>query len=452
MSHALLRQPAKLRRLEFGPGQGGALLATPAGEPHDELVLRHCSHEVGMLALFDAADLVLTAQGAAVLVVQDRFVLQRASTDQPGHHALDAFLALAQRMGWVLADRVELGRDGPCGEYSLRFERAAPPSDRLHPVGATESGAMRALFAHVFGHEMTPAHWHWKYGEGRGFAAGLSRDGELVAHYGGCTRSVLWAGRPVTACQVCDVMVAPAANSALVRKGTMHQVTTAFLESEIGWGQRHVLAFGFPSDRHHALARLLGLYDGVDSMLRASWPATPPAQSPGLSSRALQHAELAPGSRHAAAVQRLWQQMAAAFSGQLIGVRDAAWLRHRYLAHPSLNYDVLLLRRRWTRRPVGVLVLRTHERHLDVLDLVAPPSAWPALIAIARQRAAAAGLERVDLWITQSQKHQVAGIDAPALTLIPLNITVPSIVHTPGPAVDELRDRWLLLAGDADFT
>jgi hypothetical protein len=32
-----------------------------------------------------------------------------------------------------------------------------------------------------------------------------------------------------------------------------------------------------------------------------------------------------------------------------------------------------------------------------------------------------------------------------------MGITVPANVHTPGP-VEDLKDRWFLLAGDADFT
>jgi hypothetical protein len=135
----------------------------------------------------------------------------------------------------------------------------------------------------------------------------------------------------------------------------------------------------------------------------------------------------------------------------VVGVRDAAWLQHRYFGRPGLAYDVVYLRRRWTRRPVGLVVLRRHERHLEVLDLVGPPSAFPALIALARQRAAEAGLERVECWVTASHLHLLSAIDPPSFTATPMGITVPANVHTPGP-VEDLKDRWFLLAGDADFT
>ena len=143
--------------------------------------------------------------------------------------------------------------------------------------------------------------------------------------------------------------------------------------------------------------------------------------------------------------------MAADFAQQIIGVRDADWLRYRYLSHPVLRYEVLLVRSRWLRRPLGIAVLRLHEQHLEVLDFVGPTAAWPALVAVARARAARGGLGRVDAWITQSQLHHVAGIAPDAFAVAPLNITVPANIHTPGP-VDEVRERWLLLAGDADFT
>ncbi len=438
--------------LVAGPAEAAALCAAPEAPRCTTLHLRDALAGTPLLALMAAADRVLQADAPQTLVIEDEFLCAPEPADAPDSPpVLASVLALAERMGWRLQQQAELQRTGRRSRQQLRLQREGTPEDRLHPVGAGESAAMRALFARVFGHELPAAQWQWKYGEGRALGVGLSRAGRLVAHYGGSSRAVLWRGRPALACQVCDVMVAPEANSALIRKGPMYQISATFLETELGWAHRHPLAFGFPSDRHHVLARRLKLYDGVDSVVCARWPAAAPAAGPRLNAVPLQAGDLAPGTRHAATVEALWQRMAASFGDQVIGVRDAAWLRHRFLQHPGVQYAVTLLRRPWTRRAVGVLVTRQREQHLEVMDLVAPPAAFAELIGYARAQAARAGLAELHCWITQSQLHRVADIDAAALQVQPLGITVPANIHTPGP-VQEVKDRWFLLAGDADFT
>ena len=336
-----------------------------------------------------------------------------------------------------------------CGSGRLEPDQA--PAQRLVQVDPDYATQACELFGDVFGHAMTGAHWQWKYGGGRGRAVGLLRGDALVAHYGGVSRRIAYFGRPALACQVCDVMVSKGANTALHRRGPIYQVAATFLEHEIGWHQPHLLGYGFPSARAFGVAQRQGLYAAVDSIVCASWPAVDAPRGPRRVCEVLGSADRTLGERHRRTIDALWQRMAAALSDRIVGVRDAAWLQHRYLAHPTLRYQVLLLRRPWTRRTLGVLVTRAHERHLDVLDLIAAPADFGELIALARRRAAAVGLERVDCWITQSQLQYLSDIDAPVLSAVPTGIVVPANVHTPGP-VNEVRDRWFLLAGDADFT
>lgn len=479
--------PAVVSRLEDFNEQPGTWQA---------LLFQESAQYIAPLAIFEAAQRLLVP-GSATLVVMDEFALRRESDEHAGLHQIDHFCALAARMGWRLVQRTDLSdrakptldylarhtralapqlvrelgvsadqleqldasnrryRDlyehGVYGYALLRFERDAAPMDRLVQVVPEHGAAARALFAQVFGHEMSGAHWHWKYGGGRGRAIGLQRQGELVAHYGGVTRRVACFGEIVQACQVCDVMVAPQANTALHRRGPVYLAGASFLEQEIGWGQPHRIGFGFPSVRAFGVAQHQGLYAAVDSIVCVRWPAA--------AERARRHHRVetlgAPGQaldeRQRRSIDILWQRMGAALADRILGVRDAAWLQHRYLNHPTLRYELLLLRSRWLRQPLGVLVTRQHEQHLEIVDLVAEPAQFAGLVALARQRAAELGLARVDCWITQSQLASVAAIDPVQQVVVPLNITVPANVHTPGP-VEALRERWFLLAGDADFT
>ena len=50
------------------------------------------------------------------------------------------------------------------------------------------------LFKAVFGQEMSEAHWHWKYGEGRGAGIVVHEGDELVSYFGGMERRILFKG------------------------------------------------------------------------------------------------------------------------------------------------------------------------------------------------------------------------------------------------------------------
>lgn len=445
-----IQAAVRLPEAAFGQGDVAALLAGPPRDRVSRLLLRDVLGSLGSLRLLDAAESWLVS-GSATLLLDDTFLLEATPAAQRGLVLLSSFLATAARCGWRLGESPQHASAdaGSVTRCRVVLSRESAPTSRLHAVGPADVAPMRRLFEDIFGHPMSEAHRHWKYGEGRGRGVAITCEGRMLAHYGGTTRHVLWQGRPAPACQVCDVMVAPEANRALVRKGPMHTVSATFLEEHVGWNGAYSLAYGFPSDRHHVLAERLQLYTGIDSIHRASWPAAP--QSIDGQVEELTEPDLAPGGRRVRAVASLWEAMANALADQIVGIRDAAWLRYRYLQRPGLTYQLLYLRRGWTRRPVGVVVLRKHERHAEVLDLVADPADFSAMIGIARDRAARAGLERVDCWITHSQLHRLGGIAAAECTTAPVGITVPANVHTQGP-VDEVRGRWFLMAGDADFT
>lgn len=324
--------------------------------------------------------------------------------------------------------------------------------DQLAVVDAALAEPMRRLFAEVFGHAMSPEHWDWKYGQGHGTGMGLMRDGRMVAHYGGVSRRVAMFGQPARACQVCDVMVMPSANRALVRRGPLYRVSSGFLQAEVGNDRNHRIAFGFPNQRAHDVANRLGLYGQVDKLVRLSWPAANAAAPDRVRWSAIGQAGVGFSAAERRGVDRLWRRMAPAFSDCVLGVRDADWLQYRFLQHPHQRYEVIAVRSRWLRRWLGVLVLRRHEDHLLLLDLVAPPDAVPLLLQTSRHLAAQANVPRLDAWVTQSQAHRLAGPGDTDVAVVDMQIPVPANVHTPGPGPDVLQDRWFLMAGDADFT
>lgn len=362
----------------------------------------------------------------------------RATLQREGHDVAAALVQLQRRQ-----QALQAGRHGGRRWQLLQATR---PRGHAVPMTPAQAPAMRRLFAEIFGHEMTPEHWQWKYGQGHGHAVALLEDGELVGHYGGLTRALRVRGRPMLGCQVCDVMVAPRARRSLARRGPLYRIAADFLETQIGWGLPHQVGFGFPSQRHHGAADRMKLYTGVDRMVQLSWPAQA-GPLPPLHVSSLHDADL----RHwRAAVDGLWQQMAADLGDQVLGVRDADWLRWRFLQRPGVDYQVLLVRSRWWRRPMGVLVLRRRDDALEWLDVVAPVRHFGLLLSLARARAAQAGLPTLRCWVSASQQQRLTNVAA--ADVHDLGIEVPACAHTAGPSPDLFKDRWFLFAGDADFT
>ena len=431
-------QPDELQGFNEDRGHWGALL------------LWHGGAAVDAIDFFAAVERLLHPGQASVFVV-DRFVTARETADQGDCHQLDHFIALAARNGWKLAWQQQSTLDALRVLAGLHFERRPGPRDTVARIDAGLAPAMRELFCRVFGHEMSAQHWQWKYGEGRGSGVALARDGRLVAHFAGLSRQVLRQGVVESAWQIGDVMVAADANRALVRNGPLMKVAASFIEAEVGWGRSHRFGFGFPSDRHYQVAERLGLYTAVDALVRVVWPARA-VSDPG---PALQWLAPAGGPFAAAesdAVDACWQAMAEGFADAVLGVRNAAWLSYRYLQRPLVQYRVGLVREHAGGSALGAIVLREHESHLDLLDLVGAPAHFGALVEAACVQAGACGRPRVDLWLTRSQLQRLPQACRDAATVHDLGITVPANVHTPGVPALALRDRWFLLGGDADFT
>lgn len=452
-----LASSAEIRHLgAAGPGSAAALRKAPPALV-EGIVLQDALAGADLLALLEAVD-ERQLDRPMRLVVQDRFCVRRGPSSSPGAPFLEHVRALLLRMGWqpVLE---ELGVPGPdtdagsgdlCVRATLVLQREQRLAERLVRVDESRREAMRALFQEVFHESMSVERWQWKYGQGRGRAVGLWAGDRLVAHYGGFTRPVMLRGRRERACQVGDVMVLPSANRSLSRHGPMHQIGATFAAFEVGYGLPDLIGYGFPNRRAFAVARRLGLYDKVDEVVEAHWQ--PLAGRHELRRRAQPlDATRVRDAATGRLMDRLWSEMASALGESVVLERDAAWLRHRYFDHPELRYEVHVLRSRWLRRAIGLLVMRRHEQHLSILDLVGHPHHFPALVALAREFAAHWGLALVTCWITKSHARHLAGPDATP-TLVDIGVEVPNTVHTEGPALQELQDRWWLTSGDADFT
>lgn len=321
----------------------------------------------------------------------------------------------------------------------------ASPRWRVDHARPDDGEGLHDLFAECFGHSISSSLWQWKYGDGRGRGAIVRHEGEVVAHYGGMSRPMMFFGQPEMAVQIGDVMVKPSERAAFTRKGPFFLTTAAFLESYIGHGRAHLLGFGFPNHRHMRLAEKLGLYAHVGRIVEVSWPTSASARLPRKRVTGLDRLPEV-GARQA--VNWLWKQMQKDFRDAVIGVRDWSYIRHRYLSHPERDYDVRMIRDWVSGRPRGIVVLGEQDGAVELVDMVGPLEAMPLLIRESLRLARLQGKERLYCWACS----QYAGFfEAAGGTAAPLDVEVPTSAWTPGPAVEGMTGKWWLMSGDTDF-
>ena len=316
---------------------------------------------------------------------------------------------------------------------------------RVVPVTTFDYEKFAILFEESFGHRMSEAEWRWKYAAGRGQALFALEQDRPVAHYGGLTRAVLHFGLPVLACQPVDVLVSPRERGVLTRRGPMFLTATALFEAEMGIGRRHLLGFGFPTSRHLVLAERLGLFVPGGRLLELRWGVRSDRPDWSVGARDMNGWDTARFNRFADAV---WREMAADLTAAIVGIRDSAWLRYRYLDHPTRRYRIVAVRSRLSGRALGVIVLRIEEARCELLDLIGPIVRLPMLVEVARWLAGQSGAQSLFCWVAESFAH---GLDATRPERGALDVSNVVFTWTRVPPVAQTRDRWWLSAGDTDF-
>lgn len=265
---------------------------------------------------------------------------------------------------------------------------------RIGTLGPGDGAQVERLFARAFG-RAPEAGWHaWKYGVLAGSAVGLwDETGELVAHYAGFPRSLLWQGRPLSAIQIGDVMVAPEMRGLLTRRGPFFQVCSRFFADRVGAGREFALAYGFPNERAIRLGTALGLYHDLDHIHRLVWPARPARLPLDLAWLPLDADDGL--ERHVAAA---WEEMRSDLGDHVLGLRDTAYVTRRFLRRPGGDYRFFRLRRRLSGKTAAVAVLRLAPGRAELIDLIGPRKALNRAARAAAAEAGRAGAAHLEGW------------------------------------------------------
>lgn len=405
---------------------------------YDLIVVYQYDTSIFPITFFSSAACHLTSKGRLIFVRPLVSGLRQGQDLSRTHHYL---ASIAGRCGLDWCEPTALDH------YSSWNFQKAEKTPRWYLVEVNQSDFPRfaMLFQRAFGSRPSLKLWQWKYDQGRGAAVGAILNGAMVAHYGGTRRRAVWGMRTLDLWQICDVMVEPAERGVMTRHGVMYRAAATFFEAWFGLAEAD-FAYGFPSRRHQSLGERLKLYQEMDRMMELRWSPQPENDL----RRFRRWRYLRPAcATDQEWMTKLWRRMRQDLVDRILIERDWAYIQYRYMDHPEHHYEFILLLNRLTRKPRGLLVLRRHEEDLELLDVVAPLSTLPDLIALARGMAKYWHLKSLYCWITASQIRYIAD---EAAQVRDLDISMPVSVWVP-PEIppSETRGKWWLMSGDTDF-
>ena len=322
-----------------------------------------------------------------------------------------------------------------------------------------DRSAVCALFKKVFSEEMPEAFWEWKYNHPQGKGTVVFKDDQLVAHYGGIGTNILKQGENSTAIQITDVMVDPAVRHAVRKSSPFFIAGTLFLDNFIGYKNPYLLGYGFPSDRHMRLAEMLGMYKPVGKMWELTWP------EPNFPTSFWQTYVQVTSENFESCKRKLneiWFDFSHQLKEGIVCKKTSAYIKRRYLDHPTNEYRVYLVMNRFMPKVKGLLVLKIDEESFNqsrgtkisdkpamIMDVMfSNKKELPKVISLAAQQAREHGHKSLQTWCSKGFLDWWQ-IGSPEQKELP--ITTPANVWTDGPSPEELKDLWWLMPGDTDY-
>jgi hypothetical protein len=155
-----------------------------------------------------------------------------------------------------------------------------------------------------------------------------------------------------------------------------------------------------------------------------------------------------PGEELERQVERAWLSMAKDFAGYVLGVRNADFIRRRFLSRPDRAYRIFCLRRWPLGNVAAVAVMHIEAGRAELLDVVGPRSAFALVVRAAAAEAARAGAASLTAWASpavldalQATEIQVAGLAAHLAVAKASALTKEAVATAP----------WWWMGGDTDF-
>lgn len=290
--------------------------------------------------------------------------------------------------------------------------------------------------------------WNWKYVANPAGAASLTAhsEGRIAAHVGGLSGWFHFHERRLRVVQAVDHMVDPLWRAGLQAGLLFRRLMGHWVETHCG-PHRHVIGWGFPSPIDFRLgARFFG-YSDIGKVVILVHDAIYRLRDGGVRS--------APCDRFPPAdqLEDLWQRSRRALH---MGMeRNAAWMRWRYVSHPSAAYvPVSLTQADGTLR--GFAVMKRGGFAADTATVLEwfvdpeDPDADQELAQLAAERAHRLGCSALAVWLPRWH-HSYA-----QLLHLGFAARCSALTHTarswdPSITLQDLREQCAWSLGDVDF-
>ncbi|TXH31961.1 MAG: GNAT family N-acetyltransferase [Burkholderiaceae bacterium] len=321
----------------------------------------------------------------------------------------------------------------------------------LRDITPDDQREVLALHHQVFGSSVDARWFDWKYVTGQGEGVGLWSGESLVAFCGGTPREVLDKGVSKRFLQIGDVMVSPEWRGVFGRKNPFFYVSERLYRTRLGGEGDFRAGFGFPNQRHLRLAVKTGLSHDAGEVGGLQW-LLDRSNPPALSNWRWRSEPLDPGQRSFdRAVDRCWQRMRTGCTDGWVGVRDANYVRWRFIDRPDKHYRFLALRRPWRSEPEGLAVLAlpvAASEALPWLDWVGPKDLLHEAWAIGMQQACRDGSAGLTTWASPAMADLLART-RPTRMGTAAGVGVPTASALTTAEIGALNAWWT--GGDTDF-
>jgi hypothetical protein len=260
------------------------------------------------------------------------------------------------------------------------------------------------------GLQRSEEYWRWKFRENPVCPVVIVAEesgGRIIGLIAGLSARVHADGRGLVFSQAVDVMVDPGARRGLRKAGMYITLIRALIEGATGKGD--ALLFGLPNQDSDRVSQEVFGWQNLHQVIRVVRPLNG-AGGPAVPWRLRLRYRIRPLEECVAAADRLWELCRPAVP--LGTIRDAQYLRWRYLRCPHLQYRGCLV---WDRRrdaPAGLAVLRLGWEGQPVgaiVDWLVPrgePGVGLLLLRHAERQARRAGLRELSAWFPPESPEQ----------------------------------------------
>jgi hypothetical protein len=335
------------------------------------------------------------------------------------------------------------------------------------PYRRGDEGALVALFAEVFGRQVSEDQWRWKLKPAPSHIESVfvgARGDRLVAQYAGIPLRYLVAGRERTGVVSVDTMTAPAFR----RRGLLTRLGALAYDEWKRAGVSFVL--GLPNDNWGSRTRALG-WKPLFGMKRVRLPLRPAALlkrrlgrmagwfPDGAFDRCLIRARALARAPWVRQVSNAPRGIETLLSDRPVAlIRDQAFLGWRYFSSPAARYEAFLAERDQQVLGFGALRLRASgdRVHASIAELAAPLYGHltrGALLGAMIDHAARLGATVFDALVVPNSPEHKSLSRAGFLFEDPRQAEVELVPLDPELPFETVSDprSWYLLGGDFDL-